>query len=759
MLGSTVTHYRILRELGRGGMGEVYEAEDMSLRRHVALKFLTRELAHKPEAIERFLREARMASALNHPHICTVHEIGEEQGQYFIVTELLQGQDLQHMLARGPIELSRVHEYSLQIADGLGAAHARGIVHRDLKPSNIFITDESQVKLLDFGLAKTAECGLPDPADAATTAESDLTGSGRLVGTLSYMSPEQLRGASLSTASDVFSFGIVLCEMLTGIHPFAKGNAFETANSILSDPFPVSNGSLPPLSQPWLAIVRKMLSKNQSERYRNAQEVRTDLLKVKSDLGFNGMGLVAEGATRTSSPSVAVLPFRNLNRDPDNEYFSDGLTEELINLLTNTGVVRVAARSSSFRFRGKEMDIREVGRELAVSSILEGSVQRSGNRIRITGQLVNVADGFQRWSGKYDRELGDVFALQDEIAQAVVASLETALNRKPAPLPDRRRISPEAYNLYLQGRFFWNKRTAQDLRNAIECFRNAIGLDNAFAPALAGIADCHMTLAIYGVEAPEASIALAKESAHKALEIDPTLAEARTSLGCAEAVYSWNWESAERQFQHAIKNSPRYATAHHWYATSCLLPLARFEESRRELQLARELEPLSLVIGATWGLQLLLERRYDDAIKEFAKVLTLDHNFSMAHFFLGQAYGGKGMFNEATRELEASAELNGRSLESVAILGWAYARGGQSAEATKVLEDLRQRAQSVYVSPVLLAQLMLGLGEKKEALVYLDQARRVRAADLVWLKVRPVFDDLREEPRFIQLCKEIGLSS
>jgi eukaryotic-like serine/threonine-protein kinase len=757
MLGSTVTHYRILRELGRGGMGEVYEAEDMSLRRHVALKFLTQELAHKPEAIERFQREARMASALNHPHICTVHEIGESQGQYFIVTELLQGQNLQHMLAHGPIDADRVYEFALQIADGLAAAHARGIVHRDLKPSNIFITDESQVKLLDFGLAKPAASGLSDPADAATTSEGDLTRPGRLVGTLSYMSPEQLRGTRLSTASDVFSFGIVLCEMLTGIHPFAKATAFETASSILSDVFPAINGSVPPVPQPWLAIACKMLSKNESERYRNAQEVRADLLKMRSDP--RGMTLAAERARRTASPSIAVLPFRNMSRDLDNEYFSDGLTEELINLLTNMGALRVAARSSSFRFRGKELDIREFGRELAVSSILEGSVQRSGNRIRITVQLVDVADGFQLWSGKYDRELSDVFALQDEIAQAVVASLETALNRKPATPPVRRRISPEAYDLYLKGRFLWNKRTAQDIRKGIEYFRKAIALDNAFAGALAGIADSHMALAIYGVEAPEVVIPLAKESAHKALEIDPKLAEARTSLACAEAVYNWNWESAERHFQQAIKSSPRYATAHHWYATSCLLPFARFEESRRELQLARELEPLSLVISATWGLQLFLERRYDGAIKEFLKIITLDHNFGMSHFFLGQAYSEQGMFSEAIRESEASADLNGHSPESVAILGCAYARAGQPEKATKILKDLRQMAHSVYVSPVLYAQLVLALGEKKEALDYLDQARCVRATDLVWLKVLPAFDDLRGEPRFSQLCKQIGLSS
>jgi serine/threonine protein kinase len=497
MIGGTVTHYRILHALDKGGMGEVYEAEDMNLGRRVALKFLTDELARKPEAIERFRREARMASALNHRHICTVHEIDQSQGRYFIVTELLQGHNLQRMLARGPLETKRVYEFALQIADGLAAAHARGIVHRDLKPSNIFITDESQVKLLDFGLAKPVESGVANTAEVDTVAEPELTRSGVLVGTLSYMSPEQLRSIPVSTASDVFSFGIVLCEMLTGTHPFAKGTVFETASSILTDAFPAIDGSTPAVPQPWLAIVRKMLSKNPSERYRDAQEVRADLLSLRNDSEFGGMILASEGATRAATSSIAVLPFRNLTRDVDNEYFSDGLTEELINLLSNMGDLRVAARSSSFRFRGKELDIREVGKQLAVSSILEGSVQRSSNRIRITGQLVDVADGFQLWSGKYDRELSDVFSLQDEIAQEVVTSLEPALNRRPAIPAVRRRVSAEAYNLYLQGRFFWNKRTAQDLRKAIECFRSAITLDSNFAAALAGIADCYVTLAIY----------------------------------------------------------------------------------------------------------------------------------------------------------------------------------------------------------------------------------------------------------------------
>lgn len=752
MVGDTVTHYKILRLLGRGGMGEVYEAEDTNLQRRIALKFLTAELADDPEAVRRFQREARMASALNHPHICIVHDIGESQGRCFIVTELLNGRTLQEMLASGPIAENQVYEFALQISDALAAAHDRKIIHRDLKPSNIFVTDEFQIKLLDFGLAKMAESSLPVGGDAPTKTASDLTHSGSLVGTFSYMSPEQLRNLPLGPASDVFSFGIVMCEMLTGAHPFAKGTAFETASSILVDAFPAKNRAGPPIPPTWLNILQKMLNKNLDERYSHAREVRTDLLALQSErLARSGEGIVVS--------SIAVLPFRNLSHDPDNEYFSDGLTEELINLLSNTGNLRVAARTSSFRFRGKELDVRLIGRELGVSSILDGSVQRSANRLRITGELVNATDGFQLWSGRYDREMSDVFALQDEIAHAVVANLQPTLIKEPSIPTARRRINPDAYNFYLQGRFFWNKRTAENFRNAISCFRKAIDLDNNFAAALAGIADSCITLAVYGAEPPDKVMSLARDAAYQALEIDPRLAEAHTSLGGVAALYDWNWGNAEQHFRHAIESRRRYATAHHWYATNCLLPQARFTEAQHQLEVARDLEPLSLAIATTWGFALFMQRQYDEAIEEFNRVIGMDPNFGLAHFFVGQVFAEKRMFEDAIRELQVSVELNEQSPESLAILGWAYARAGQTAQANKILLDLRDLSRSIYVSPILFSPLVLALGRKQEALEYLDQSRREHAADLIWLKVRPAFDDLRNEPRFIRLCVEIGLSA
>jgi serine/threonine protein kinase/Tfp pilus assembly protein PilF len=791
MIGRTITHYRILHPLGRGGMGEVYEAEDVNLRRHVAVKFLTDEYARKPDAVERFWREARLASSLNHPHICTVHEIGESEGQYFIVTELLQGQNLQQRLAQGPIEGHLVHDFAVQIADALGAAHERGIVHRDLKPSNIFITHHGRLKLLDFGLAKLSHAVLSS-AETATIAEGNPTSPGVFVGTLSYMSPEQLRDLPITPATDVFSLGIVLWEMLTGVHPFSKKTPLETASSILSENPPLKGGNGRSIPQLWLPLLQKMMNKDESSRYANAQEVHAALLKLKTNAALDAKGLLAADPQPPLSRSIAILPFRNLSRDPDNEYFSDGLTEELINVLSKISDLRVAARSSSFRFREKDLDIREIGNQLAVSSILDGSVQKSGNRIRISGQLVDTADGFQLWSGKYDRELSDVFALQDEIAQAVVASLQPALATKPAPAAASRgdgisapaengipihfadaqrhgnaayrtravprQVDAEAYNEYLKGRFFWNKRTAEDLRKAIEHFRRAISLEANFAAPLAGIADSYITLAIYGVEAPGSVIPLARESAQKALELDPQLADAHASLGSIAAFHDWDWGGADRHFQRAIEITPNYATAHHWYATSCLVPQARFAESRRQLQLARELEPVSLAIGVGWGGTLFFERRYEEAIEALTQIVNMDRNFGMAHFFLGQTYAEKRRFEDAIRELQLSAELNGRSPESLAVLGAAYARAGRTEDARKILQDLRDRSRVSYVSPVLLAQIMLGLKEKKEALEYLCQARELRAADLVWLKVRPIFDDLRQEPSFGEICKEIGLS-
>jgi serine/threonine protein kinase/Tfp pilus assembly protein PilF len=756
VIGTTVTHYRVLRKIGSGGMGEVYEAEDLILGRHVALKFLLPERSRDPGAVDRFLREARAASALNHPNICTVHEIGEHEGRHFLVTELLVGHTLKHLLSAGPMPPDSVRDVALQIARGLAAAHATGITHRDIKPENIFVTQNGLVKLLDFGLVKLTE---QNPILDATLPTSDgfaQTSPGALVGTLLYMSPEQLRCDPVGNTSDIFSFGIVIWEMLSGAHPFLRETPVETASAILKEALP--SFPQPELQTPaaWDAILSKMLAKHPSARYATAQEFLDDFANFR---GAATSSLDNGAAPARPDSSIAVLPLANLSGTPDTDYFGDGLAEELISMLMGVDGLRVAARTSSFRFRGTEIDVRDVGKQLNVSSILEGSVRKSGNKLRITVMLVNVADGFCLWSAKYDREMSDIFAIQDEISQAIVAGLRITLRGAvDAPIAPHPTANPDAYNLYLQGRFFWNKRTAQDLQKGIACFKQATDRDPQFVAALAGLADCYATQAIYGLQAPAEVIPLAREAALKALAINERLAEAHASLGCIRAVYDWDWQGAEKEFQRAAEISPRYGTAHHWYAANCLLPLGRFDQARVELQVACDLEPLSLVIRTTVGLQFFLERRHDEAIEALRKVVALDENFGMAHFFLGQVYIEKRMFTEAVAELEMAASLAGYISEGVAILGAAYAGAGKKEETQRRFKELDQRSRTGYVSPLLFMHLLLALGEKDQALRSLKQAREVRACDLIWLNVRPAFDSLRHEPGFVEICREVGLA-
>ncbi len=759
MNGETISHYQILRPLGRGGMGVVYEAQDVTLDRKVAIKFLTDTQEDLDDAVKRLQREARSLSALNHPNICTVYELGEHEGRPYLVEELLVGETFREVIAKRKLAPEVILELITQVADGLKAAHAKGLVHRDIKPENLFLTDENRAKILDFGLAKQSIRAVLASPDAATLdADPNLiTLDGRIAGTLDYMSPEQVRGETVTASSDIFALGVVLCEMLRGTHPFRKKSPFETACAIMMDSMETA------IAQQQLvsgldAVLNKMLEKDAKDRYADGGELLKALKSVGSAAASISGSMVAPPPG--ARPSLAVLPFANLSADPENEYFCDGLAEELIGALGKLEGLKVAAWTSAFRFRGGDVDIRQVGKKLGVTSVLEGSLRKSGTQLRVNAKLLDAENGYHLWSESYKREMRDVFDIQEEIARAIVDQLRVKLgleSEKSLVAPPTEDL--EAYNLYLKGRYFWNRRGPADISKAIENFQQALHKDRRFALALAGLADCYIVRGIHGTHNPQEVFPGALEYAREALAIDPKMPEAMTSLGCIEAVYQWNWAAAEELFLQAIGINPQYGTAHHWYAAHHLLPLGRFAEGREQIELALANNPLSLAVLATLGLLAYFEGDSSTAIREYQRALEMDPNFALAHYFLGQAYEQEGQYSPAIQSLTRALELTPGSCEIEAALARASAIGGDTEAAERVLQRLREKAQDQYVSPMLLAQVLLGLNRRDDAIVELQRAQAVRATDLIWLKVRPVFACVRNDPRVTAIMDAMGLAS
>ena len=739
--------YRIFDQLGKGGMAVVYRAEDTKLQREVALKFLPLGLLDESTARERFRREAQAASALDHHNICTIHEIDETpEGQLFIVMGYYPGETLDRHIARGPLPLSQAAEIAIQIASGLVKAHQKGIVHRDIKPANIMITADNTVKILDFGVAKLSGT------------DFHITQPGTAVGTVTYMSPEQVRGAPVDHRCDIWALGVILYEMIAGRVPFRGDNQMAVLNSIVGDeppPLTVQDSSeLRTLE----SILSRALAKDPQGRYQDLAEMLTGLRTLKDECTSVTVVSPAPWVPSPSEPSIAVLPFADLSLEQDQEYFCCGMAEELISLLARVEGLRVASRTSAFQFLGKSEDVRKIGSQLNVEWILEGSVRKAGQRLRITAQLVKVADGYQLWSGRYDREMKDLFAIQDEIAEMIVQALEVTLVREPQRTQiGQDTASLEAYNLYLHGRHSWNKRTEEELKKGIEYFQQAIERKPDYARAYAGLADSYVILGIYGALPPQEVMPRAKAAAERALTFNDRLAEVYASRGCVRASYDWDFAAATRDFQHALQLDPHYATTHQWYAMNCLIPLGRFAEARRELQKAQQLDPLSLAIGTSLGLQYFYARQYREAAEELRKALEIDRNFAMAHFFLGQTYEQVEMFEKALEELQEALRLAGGSLEMTAALGHTYGQLGDQQRARELLAKLRTAAADRYVSPALLAQVHVGLGETEQAVAALQDAYRVRAADLIWVNVRPAFDALRGDARFQDLIHRVGL--